>query len=181
MHEDITFVPFAPDQAGMLADWLSSDHWPFHRESMPSRESILERVAAGGYANPRTRTFWMMRGDGEPVGVIQLRDIGDSTPVFDLRIGSRHRGTGLGMHALRWLTSYLFLQLPDIRRIEGTTRADNVAMRKLFGKCGYAKEAYYRQAWPTGSEHYDAVGYAILRDDWLRGTVTLPGLDDESY
>jgi len=68
-----------------------------------------------------------------------------------------------------------------MRRIEGTTRQDNRAMRRLFLRCGYAKEAHYRDAWPAqdGTIH-DAVGYAILRRDWSAGTVTPPQWDDEA-
>lgn len=81
---------------------------------------------------------------------------------------------------MRWLTSYLFTEFPGIRRIEGTTRQDNHAMRRTFRRCGYVKEAHYRQAWPApGGRVYDAVGYAILRSDWQSGTITPPEWDDE--
>jgi RimJ/RimL family protein N-acetyltransferase len=100
--------------------------------------------------------------------------------MFDLRIRAAHRGQGLGTHALRWLTSYLFTEFPGIRRIEGTTRQDNHAMRRTFRTCGYVKEAHYRQAWSApGGTFYDAVGYAILRSDWNASTITPPQWDDE--
>jgi hypothetical protein len=45
---------------------------------------------------------------------------------------------------------------------------------------GYVEEAHYRDAWPgDGGEVYDAVGYAILRRDWLAGTTTTPEWLDE--
>ncbi|WP_258024275.1 hypothetical protein [Streptomyces bambusae] len=52
-------------------------------------------------------------------------------------------------------------------------------MRRTFRRCGYVKEAHYRDAWPgaDGTVH-DAVGYAVLRRDWLSGTVTTPKWDD---
>ncbi len=179
MQQTIDIVPFTVEDAAALADWITSQSWPFHGGTPPTPEMILDRVARGVYLNDRTRTFWGIDDQGEKVGLIQLRDIGDSSPNFDLRIRHDRRGTGLGEQALRWLTGYLFTELPEIRRIEGTTRADNVAMRKLFGRCGYAKEAHYRSAWPDGDVHHDAVGYAILRDDWLNGTITPPRLPDE--
>jgi RimJ/RimL family protein N-acetyltransferase len=53
-------------------------------------------------------------------------------------------------------------------------------MRRVFRNCGCVKEAHYRQAWPaSGERFYDAVGYAILRTDWLSGTATPPEWDDE--
>jgi RimJ/RimL family protein N-acetyltransferase len=46
------------------------------------------------------------------------------------------------------------------------TRHDNVAMRRVFEKCGFLKEAHHRRAWRVaGAEPVDAVGYAILRDE----------------
>jgi RimJ/RimL family protein N-acetyltransferase len=124
-----------------------------------------------------TRAFWIITGTGTgtEAGLIRLLDLGDDTPLFDLRIRAACRGQGLGTRALRWLTGYLFTEFPGIRRIEGTTRQDNHAMRRTFRTCGYVKEAHYRQAWPApGGTAYDAVGYAILRSDWQAGTITPP-------
>ena len=74
----------------------------------------------------------------------------------------------------------MFAGFPGIRRIEGTTRQDNWAMRRAFRTCGYVKEAHYRQAWPgRDGRIYDAVGYAILRSDWQAGAITMPDWDDE--
>ena len=121
----------------------------------------------------------MVTGTETKVGLIRLLDLGDDTPLFDLRIRAASRGKGLGTSALRWLTGYLFNEFPSIRRIEGTTRQDNLAMRRTFRKCGYVKEAHYRQAWPSrDGTVYDAVGYAILRSDWQAGTVTPPDWAD---
>jgi RimJ/RimL family protein N-acetyltransferase len=95
-------------------------------------------------------------------------DLGDSTPIFDLRLRAQSRGKGIGGQALRWLTGYLFTELPAIRRVAGNTRQDNQAMRRAFEQAGYVQEAHFREAWPVdGGEVYDAVGYAILRRDWL--------------
>jgi len=53
-------------------------------------------------------------------------------------------------------------------------------MRRVFQRAGYVKEAHYRDAWPVdGGAVYDAVGYAILRRDWLAGTTTVPEWHDE--
>ena len=53
------------------------------------------------------------------------------------------------------------------------TREDNLAMRKTFLRCGWLKEAHYRESWPVeGGEPVASVAYAILRRDWQTGTVT---------
>jgi RimJ/RimL family protein N-acetyltransferase len=160
---DIGYRSFTPSDADSLARFLAGESWPFHGTRAEDRDAVLRRVTAGHCEGAETRTFWITEGD-ERVGLIRLLDLGDDTPMFDLRIRARHRGQGLGSRALAWLTGYLFTEFPGIRRIEGTTRQDNRAMRRTFLRCGYAKEA---------------LGYAVLRRDWAAGTVTRPRWDDE--
>lgn len=171
---EITCRPFVPSGGDALIDFLTSDTWPFHSSVVLDQARIGQWMSDGVYDSAENRTFWIGAGD-DTVGLIRLMDLGDETPLFDLRIRSRWRGQGFGVQALAWSTRYLFDEFPLIRRIEGTTRQDNVAMRRTFQRCGYAKEAHYRDAWagPEGSVH-DAVGYAILRRDWQAGTVTAP-------
>jgi RimJ/RimL family protein N-acetyltransferase len=170
---DVEYRRFVPAEADLLAEFLTAEDWPYFAGGPgPGADRIREQAAAGYYDNDRTRTFWIVAGT-EVAGLIRLFDLGDSTPLFELRIRSPYRGAGLGTAALRWLTGYLFTQFPDIRRIEGTTREDNHAMRRTFIKCGYVKEAHWRQAWPgRDGTPYDAIGYGILRSDWETGTVT---------
>ena len=52
-------------------------------------------------------------------------------------------------------------------------------MRRVLVKCGFAKEAHYRQEWPSESgPRYDSIGYAILRDDWASGATTPVNWED---
>jgi RimJ/RimL family protein N-acetyltransferase len=176
----ISYRRFVPAEADLLAEFLTTEDWPYHGAGAPGAAQIRQQAAAGYYDSDQTRTFWIVTSDGTEAGLIRLLDLADGTPLFDLRIRAAYRGAGLGTRALRWLTGYLFTELPEIRRIEGTTRQDNHAMRRTFRKCGYVKEARYRQAWPSpGGTAYDADGYAILRTDWQAGTITPPDWDDE--
>ncbi len=169
---------FAPGEVELLADLLTEERWPYHAGTI-SRDVVRNRVAEGYYDNTAVRTFWIIEGT-DRVGLIRLSDLDDDTPLFDLRIRAERRGRGLGTGAVTWLTAYLFGELPHIRRIEGTTRQDNHAMRRVFQRCGYAKEAHYREAWPgPGGEIHDAVGYAILRRDWATGIATPPARNDQ--
>jgi RimJ/RimL family protein N-acetyltransferase len=79
---------------------------------------------------------------------------------------------------VRQLTGWLFTELPAVTRVEATTRSDNRPMRRVLGKCGYEREARYRQAWPVpGGEPMDALGYAVLRSDWRPAEPTSPRED----
>ncbi|TMR06898.1 GNAT family N-acetyltransferase [Nonomuraea turkmeniaca] len=176
MHVD--FSRISADDGDALADFLTGEEWPYHAGTQ-DRETVRRFAADGRYDDEETRTFWVL-ADGERAGLVKLQDLADDTPMFDLRVRRAWRGHGLGTAAVAWLTGYLFTELPDVLRIEGTTRQDNHAMRAIFRKSGYAKESHYREAWPApDGTRYDAVGYAILRRDWLSGTVTPPDWHDE--
>jgi hypothetical protein len=51
-------------------------------------------------------------------------------------------------------------------------------MRAVLDRCGYVKEAHYRQAWTSRGGTCDVVGYATLRSDWSSGTTTPVNWDD---
>ena len=179
MSPPVEYRRFVPAEADLLAEFLTAEDWPFFSGGTPDAAQVRAAVAAGRYDSDQTRSFWIVAG-ADRAGLIRLFDLTDDTPLFELRIGAAHRGAGLGTRALRGLTEYLFTEFPGIRRIEGTTRADNDAMRRTLRTCGYVKESHWRQAWPgRDGTIYDAVGYAILRTDWETGTVTPPDWDDE--
>jgi RimJ/RimL family protein N-acetyltransferase len=156
-----------------LAAWLASDTWPFFLDSAPTEAEIHQRLAAGDFFGAGEENFWIRDADGDLIGLIEIYQLDDLAPMFSLRLKTRYRRLGLGKPVLGWLTDYIFKNYPDKRRIEGQTREDNIPMRKLFNKCGYRKEAYYRQASPTESGgRVASVGYGILREDWASGKTT---------
>jgi RimJ/RimL family protein N-acetyltransferase len=162
-------------ESAALADFLAGEVWPFHSTPQVDRHDVRRPVEEGLYDN----TYWIEAG-GERAGIVRIFDLEDDTPMFDLRISARHRGKGLGRAAVRWLTDLLFGEYPHVERIEGTTRQDNVAMRRVFLRCGYVKEAHYRRGWPDASGHrFDSVSYAIIRHDWQTGETTVPDFHDE--
>jgi len=158
-------------EAERLVSFLTSQPWPFHGTPSLTEESVRDSLAKGRYAGEETKTFWI-QADGTDVGLLRLFDLGDLTPMFDIRIDRNARGQGIGTAALRQAVKYLFTAYPDKIRMEGHTRADNYAMRKTFVKAGFVKEGYHRKSWPTEGVYYDSVGYSILRDDWTSGRTT---------
>jgi RimJ/RimL family protein N-acetyltransferase len=176
---EIAYRPVETEDADRLVAFLTGDTWPFHGSPVVTTDVARQWIAAGRYHSDDSRAFWIT-AEGEDAGLLRLMDLRDSTPVFDLRLRTRYRGQGIGGQALCWLTAYLFTEFPAIRAVQGTTRQDNRAMRRAFQRAGYVKEAHYRDAWPVdGGEVYDAVGYAILRRDWLTATTTPPDWHDE--
>jgi RimJ/RimL family protein N-acetyltransferase len=174
---ELSFRALAIDiERELLADWLSSDDWFYHTNPRLSREKVLEWFDGGEFAGTNCQTFWIIAHPDRRVGLIRLfdlDDIDDGAPMFDLRIQSAYRGQGIGKKALQWLTSYLFETWSELRRIEGSTRVDNLAMRKVFLHCNYVKEGHFRHAWVTEAGiPFDAIHYGILREDWINQTIT---------
>lgn len=164
-----------------LIHFLTTNIWPYHVNSHPGRELIEKAIEEGGYESDDVKTFWVESNNGEKLGVVQIYDIQDEIPVFDIRIAERHREQGYGLKTLGLITDYIFT-LPDKKiRLEGHTRQDNVAMRKTFERVGFVKEAHFRKAWyaPKTEEYYDAITYGITREDYLEGITTPVGWDEE--
>ena len=174
---DLQFVPVGDSaaEAAALADLLTGDEWPYHGDSRPSRATVDRWLAGTRFTGPDVRSFWIRAADPDAttLGIVTLRDLGDPTALFDLRLRSACRGRGFGSATVRWLTGYLFTEFPGMTRIEAHTRRDNLAMQHVLERCGYVREAHHRLAWPSsdGTVH-DSYGYAILRQDWLSGDIT---------
>jgi RimJ/RimL family protein N-acetyltransferase len=162
----LRFDPVAHEDAAQLGRFLAASSWPFHYEVNVDESWVrdrLETFVSGDVA----RSFWIHDGLAqEPIGLGRVFDLTDSTPLLDLRIAEAVRGHGVGTLALRGLTLWTFAEYPGLRRLGGYTRHDNLAMRRVFEKCGYRQEAHHRKAWRVaGDEPVDAVGYAILREE----------------
>jgi len=177
---EVTYQPLRRADAADFGAFLAAESWPFHAGGPVNREQVAGKVADGYYDSASVRTHWILVG-GRRCGFVKAFDLDDGTPLFDLRIAAAYRGRGVGTAAVAWLIRYLFKLLPDIGRIEATTRADNVAMRAVLRASGFVKEAHYRQAWPDSQGFlHDAIGYAILRRDWISGSLTPVDWNDDA-
>lgn len=175
---NLTFPAYTPDEASLLIDFISGETWTYFVNTNPSREKVQGWIDEGMYAEPENVVFWIML-DGRRVGIIRAHDL-PKWPGLDFRISAAYRGRGIGIEALRWVTAHLFERYPEITRLEGQTRQDNAAMRAVFRRGGYVKEAHYRTSWPTeDGTRVDGIGYAMLREDWEHGTTTPVNWADE--
>ena len=155
-----------------LTDFLAANEWPFHIGTRLSRREITRAIHSGRSRDSENDTFWIDHDPHGRLGIVRFEDLPDS-PMLDLRLGERARGRSLGAVALSAATRHVFETYPAVHRFEGTTRRDNIAMRRAFERCGWVKECHYRQAWHTADGRLlNSVGYAILRSDYESGVVT---------
>lgn len=153
-----------------LIDFFTTEEFPFHAgPSGWSEETVRERIANGYFVDEENETFWIVHSALGKIGLVRLEDLRDETPMFDLRLAGQFRGRGLGIEVLGAIATHLFSNTQAIR-VEGQTREDNHAMRTVFDRAGWTKEAHYRHSWPVvGGDPLDSIAYAILREEWETG------------
>jgi RimJ/RimL family protein N-acetyltransferase len=169
----VRFEEIGESDAEHLVDWLPKQTWPYHARTRVDEQWVRHAAAAGVFFGPDTRSFWVMNAQDIRLAIVRVFDLSDITPLVDLRVAYQARGHGLGTEALRWLTQFVFETYPQIQRLGGYTRQDNVSMHRVFKKCGYVQEAWHRKSWRVeGGSLVDSAGFAILRTDWASGTTT---------
>lgn len=164
--------PVGADRAA-LVDFMTRNVFPFHVRARLTVEDVERAISQGVYRSNDNDSYWIEHTDLGRIGFLRLEDLTDTGPLLDLRLDGPFRGRGLGAQALREATDLVFGTMPDVNRFEGQTREDNIAMRKTFLRCGWVKEAHYREGWPVdGAAPVASVAYGILRRDWRTGTTT---------
>ncbi|MGO1590502.1 MAG: GNAT family N-acetyltransferase [Ancrocorticia sp.] len=172
----VTLIPFQPEDTAdreAFIDFMTSNFFPYHVISQPSAELVNQRIAEGAYTNSDHATYWLEEKWKGRIGLVIFEDLDDDAPLFDLRLSEAVRGQGLGVECLRAIADFAFTTMPDVTRLEGQTREDNIPMRRVFESAHWVQEAYYRESWPVeGEEPVASVAYGLLRRDWQSGTVT---------
>jgi RimJ/RimL family protein N-acetyltransferase len=160
-------------ERGEFVRFMTRSVFEFHVAPRPVEARVEENIDAGRYDGADNEAFWIDTDEYGRVGIAVLNELTENAPLFDLRLATRYRGLGIGTAALVELTKHVFDTRGRVTRFEGQTRDDNLAMRKVFLKAGFVKEAHYREGWPVeGGEPRASVAYAILRRDWQSGTTT---------
>lgn len=156
-----------------LVEFMTQNTFPFHVRPRLRAADVEEAIHDGRYRDEDHASYWVEHSGLGRIGFVRLEDLTDRAPLLDLRLDGPFRGQGLGVDVLRAATDLVFSTMEDVHRFEGQTREDNIAMRKTFLRCGWLKEAHYRQGWPVeGAEPVATVAYGILRGDWETGTTT---------
>lgn len=164
-----------------LVEFMTRNDFPFHVRERWSAAEVETAIRDGAYRDEDNESFWIDHREIGRIGFLRLEDLSDDAPLFDLRLDGPFRGRGLGAPILRAAADHVFTSLPDVHRVEGQTREDNLAMRRLFVRCGWLKEAHYREGWPVdGGAPLASVAYGLLRRDWETGTTTTFDWDDLS-
>lgn len=169
---DVTFHLLSDKDVEELVKFLTTNRFPFHSITAPSEELVRRLLVEGRFDGDGVQTYWTF-GDNQRLGLVILDGLEGDSPTFDLRLVEEFRGRGNGVHVLRELTRKVFSEQPQARRFSGRTREDSIAMRKTFLRCGFLKEAHFREDWPLDNGgRRTTVIYSILRSDWEQGRIS---------
>lgn len=162
-----------------LISFMMRNEFPFHVGSHLSREQVEASIVKGRFRDEDNDSFWVDHGEHGRIGFFRLEDLSEGNPMFDLRLDGSFRNRALGVEVLQAASHHVFTTMSAVNRFEGQTREDNIAMRKTFLRCGWVKEAHYRESWPSKDGTLLAsVAYAILRRDWETGQTTTFAWED---
>lgn len=174
--------PGDPRDREDLIAFLTANDFPFHVRTRMTREQVEEGVTSGSYRSDDNDSYWIELDASPRVGFLRFQDLSDGGPTFDLRLATAWRGKGLASSIVDAAADHVFTTMPEVIRFEAQTREDNVAMRRALLRCGWVKEAHYREAWPVErGPALASVAYAIIRRDWESGETTPVPWDDEPH
>ncbi len=106
--------------------------------------------------------------DDKLIGRVELKGIEPVNRTARLRIGigkPEDRGQGYGTETLDLVLRYSFQEL-GLFRLSATIYEDNPAALRFFEKAGFRHEVRRRQAILHAGRRWDALGLALLRDEW---------------
>lgn len=132
------------------------------------RDELRERIDRSGEFDGTELLLGIQVGD-RLVGEIQARQprMGLPLGVFELGIDlfdEADRGRGIGTEALAQLLTRLF-EHEGAHRVQVTTDVDNVAMRRVSERLGFAFEGVMRSFMPSANGPRDFALYGITLQD----------------
>jgi [ribosomal protein S5]-alanine N-acetyltransferase len=137
----------------------------------PGRRSQLRRRLLTSGRFVRGSLDLAIESNGRLIGDVQARmGEGQRLPRGVVELGvdlydPSQRGKGYGAEAVALLTAWLFDRgIAD--RVQASTAAGNVAMRRVLDKLGFTFEGVMRGFMPVGSGREDFALYGITKAEW---------------
>lgn len=166
-----------------FAFWLQpGQHWqtldgPYYKRTSADEipaliERIRTRISEGKISHPRQSLIIAELQHNRLIGQVSRYWISEETHWLAAGIVIYNPalwGQGIGYEALTLWTDYLFEAFPAIVRLDLQTWSGNTGMMRLAEKLGYRLEGRFTKARIVDGQYYDALGYGVMREDWLAG------------
>jgi len=155
-----------------IHDLLTTNRWEYFLDPVITADGLRKRNEEYFSSND-SKTLVYRNTQNKLLGVIRFFEIDDndtSSPDFTIYVDEQARQKGVGEKLLNEGVRFIFDAYKNIRRVEATTRCDNIPMQRLFEAVGFTKESHYRKVWKNSDtgEFVDAFGYAVLKDEFLQ-------------
>jgi len=111
--------------------------------------------------------YFSSPANGIFVGTVKIDKINDvnKSGEFGIMIGEKEFwGRNIGEKACRILIKYAFDEL-KLNRIWGGTDENNIAMQRIFTKCGFQIEGRIRQVIFNNGKYSDNIQFSLLKSD----------------
>jgi RimJ/RimL family protein N-acetyltransferase/8-oxo-dGTP pyrophosphatase MutT (NUDIX family) len=122
-----------------MARWFG---WPVDAVSAERHRAAVERWRQG-YAEARALVGFVVEHDGELVGSVEVRDLGNRVGALSWTLYAGHRGHGYATRAVRLLTDYAIDAL-GMRRVEAEVDAANERSLRVATRAGLLREGVKR-------------------------------------
>jgi RimJ/RimL family protein N-acetyltransferase len=127
-----------------------------------------------GPPNQWVKVGMELKSEKKLIGDISVKPEGDVRIVeFGISLSRDYQGKGLASEALTAIFDHLFAE-KEVHRITAVMDVDNTAIIALMDRLGFRKEGHYIKSFFDNGEWRDEYFYALLRQDWIAGTVSNP-------
>lgn len=162
-----------PDDAPRLLGWRNR---PGVARYMFTDERITDAEHAAWFASAmddRTRRYWIIELDGDPVGLANLYDISlpHKRAYLALYLADDHvRGQGVGVATDRFLLQHAFEEL-GLEKVCAEALATNEAGIRVHQHHGFRVDGILRRHIVKADARIDVVTLSLLRDEWAAGAT----------
>jgi RimJ/RimL family protein N-acetyltransferase/ADP-ribose pyrophosphatase YjhB (NUDIX family) len=137
-------------------------HWFGRRGKIPTwdtHKAAVDRWRAG-YADNRAVVAFVIEHDGEVVGSIDVRDVGDHTGLLSWAVYAGHRHHGYATRAARLISDYALSEL-GMTRVEAKVEPDNTSSMRVATRAGMRREGV-RRVNPGSGDRPETTEYVYL-------------------
>lgn len=167
---DIKLRDLKEDDLEMVRNWRNSkevSQYMYTEDHISSKQqkAWFERISKDSSAK-----YWIIEYEDRPLGLVSITEI---SRVFDscfwaFYLGdSSVRGGGIGSKIEYNILKCVFEEL-GLNKLRCEVLVTNPSVIAMHEKFGFRREAYYRDHVLKGDQHFDVVGLAMLKREWLQ-------------
>lgn len=134
-------------------------------DTYPSREAAMEYLIEQVIPHPWYRAICIK---DKPVGSISISPFhGNNSCRAELGyvLASKYWGKGIVTKAVKMAALNIFVEWPNLERLEALVDVDNIGSQKVMEKSGFIKEGVLRKFWIHKGKSKDMVMYSLLSTD----------------